>query len=251
MHEHRYQLIAQQSAQRRPRRLWSRAAVGTLLVALAAGIVWAGLNGPALLSDTQVAARPATLAAAPALRDQSAFSLFDDQEMLADLYAQVAPSVVNIQVTSRANAADLPDFSIPSDEMPFLQSQGSGFIYDNEGHIITNNHVVEDAETVLVVFENGLWADAEVVATDPQADLAVIKVTPPEGMEWRPLPLEEANTLRTGHSVFAIGNPFGLAGTMTTGIVSALRARDPCRRPERHALHAARCDSNRCGNQSG
>ncbi len=73
-----------------------------------------------------------------------------------------------------------------------------------------------------LIFSNGFWANAEVVATDPQADLAVIKVTPPEGMDWRPLTLADPTTLRVGHSVIAIGNPFGLDGTMTSGIVSAL-----------------------------
>jgi 2-alkenal reductase len=90
------------------------------------------------------------------------------------------------------------------------------------GHIVTNNHVVEDAEEVLVTFSNGFWADADVIATDPQADLAVIKVTPPEGMEWLPLPLADPNTLRVGHTVIAIGNPFGLDGTLTAGVVSAI-----------------------------
>jgi 2-alkenal reductase len=82
--------------------------------------------------------------------------------------------------------------------------------------------VVEDAEEVVVVFHNGFWADADVVATDPQADLAVIQVTPPEGLEWRALPLADPQTLRVGHTVIAVGNPFGLNSTMTTGIVSAL-----------------------------
>ncbi len=68
--------------------------------------------------------------------------------------------------------------------MPLQQGEGSGFIYDNEGHIVTNNHVVEGAQKVIVNFNNGMWARAEVVATDPQADLAVIKVTPPEGFDW-------------------------------------------------------------------
>src|SRR5690606_34837670 len=98
----------------------------------------------------------------------------------------------------------------------------SGFIYDNEGHIVTNNHVVEDAQKVIVNFNNGMWARAEVVATDPQADLAVIKVTPPEGMDWQPLNLADNGGVKVGHMVIAIGNPFGLQNTMTTGIVSAL-----------------------------
>ncbi len=82
--------------------------------------------------------------------------------------------------------------------------------------------MVDGADKVVVTFYNGMWADAEVVATDPQADLAVIKVTPPEGFDWKPLPLAEDSSVQVGHLVIAIGNPFGLEGTMTTGIVSAL-----------------------------
>jgi 2-alkenal reductase len=143
------------------------------------------------------------------------------QELLADLYDHVAPSVVNIQVTAtRPNAQAGSPFG-PQGEAP-VQGQGSGWIYDSEGHIVTNNHVVEGATQMTVYFSNGMWADAELVATDPSADLAVIKVTPPEGFEWRPLPIAEANSLRVGFTVAALGSPFGLQETMTTGIVSAL-----------------------------
>ena len=103
-----------------------------------------------------------------------------------------------------------------------MRSEGSGWIYDTEGHIVTNNHVVEGADKVIVVFHNGLWDEAEVVATDPQSDLAVIKVDAPEGMDLQPLPLADPDNLRVGYSVIAIGVPFGLESTMTTGIVSAL-----------------------------
>jgi S1-C subfamily serine protease len=143
------------------------------------------------------------------------------QQLLADLYDQVAPSVVNIQVTAtRSNAEPGLPFG-PRGGVP-VQGQGSGWIYDDEGHIVTNNHVVEGATEVTVYFSNGMWADAEVVATDPSADLAVIRVTPPEGVEWRPLPLAEPNSLRVGFSVIAVGSPFGLQETMTVGVVSAL-----------------------------
>ena len=87
------------------------------------------------------------------------------------------------------------------------QGQGSGFIFDMDGHIVTNNHVVEDAESVVVYFDNGMWADAEVVATDPQADLAVLKVDPPEGVEWKPLPLASPDDLLPGYYVIAVGQP--------------------------------------------
>lgn len=143
------------------------------------------------------------------------------QALLADLYDQIAPSVVNIQVTAtRSGEESMMPFGRQED-MP-VQGQGSGWIYDNEGHIVTNNHVVEGATEMTVYFSNGMWADAELVATDPAADLAVIKVTPPDGVNWQPLPLATANSLRVGFSVVALGSPFGLQETMTAGVVSAL-----------------------------
>lgn len=141
------------------------------------------------------------------------------QGLLADLYEQIAPSVVNIQVTANAeNQGIFPG----QGGSGVVQGQGSGFIFDNEGHIVTNNHVAGDATSMTVYFSNGMWADATLVASDPAADLAVIKVTPPAGMEWRPLPLAQPNSLRVGFSVVALGSPFGLQETMTTGIISAL-----------------------------
>ncbi len=150
------------------------------------------------------------------------------QALLADLYDQVEPSVVNIQVTGtriqeEPGVPSIPGlpFDLPGEQPP-LQGQGSGFIYDNEGHIITNNHVVEGATSMVVYFDNGMWADAELVATDPAADLAVIRVTPPEGVNWQPLPLATADALRVGFTVAAFGSPFGLVESMTVGVISAI-----------------------------
>lgn len=187
---------------------YRRLVSGVMAVALVVGALYAPFAGNASVVN-----------AAP--QQQMGNSLAADQEALANLYSNVSPSIVNIQVTSRMTS--FPGFSLPEDEEgPLQQSVGSGFIYDDLGHIVTNNHVVEDAEEILVSFSNGFWADAEVVAADPQADLAVIKVTPPEGMAWKPLTLAEPNSLRVGHSVIAIGNPFGLGGTLTSGVVSAI-----------------------------
>ena len=200
-----------------PAPLWHKVAaagVATLLLILAA------VYGP-LLMDSGPAMATSTLSA-PTPLQTSDTSLFSDQDALADLYEAVSPSVVNIQVVSESDSSGFFPFSSPESELPQQQSQGSGFIFDNEGHIVTNNHVVEDALEITVVFYNGFWADATVVATDPQADLAVLEVTPPEGFDWRPLPLADPNSVRVGHMVIAIGNPFGLAGTMTRGIVSAV-----------------------------
>jgi 2-alkenal reductase len=149
------------------------------------------------------------------------------QEALADLYAQISPSVVNIKVTVAhpdvAPREQFP-FSLPGmpGELPPARGEGSGWIYDAQGHIVTNNHVVADADDILVTFHDGRWAQAELVAADPQADLAVIKVEPPKGMTLQPLPLAQPDSLRVGYSVLAIGAPFGLEETLTTGIVSAI-----------------------------
>ncbi len=194
--------------------------LGGFAVALVLALV--AVYAPGIWRSDTVTAMPieSTLAQAPQTLQDS--SLVGDSEALADLYASVAPAIVNIRVTSRINSSLFPGFNSGGEDSPLIESQGSGFIYDDLGHIVTNNHVIEDAESVLVNFNNGMWADAEIVAVDPQADLAVIKVTPPAGLDWRILPIDDTDNLRVGHTVVAIGNPFGLAGTMTTGIVSAL-----------------------------
>jgi 2-alkenal reductase len=197
------------------------------IVALAAtgGLVVGAVYAPLLWQSSSVAAQAPAAVTAPVQQLDS--SLDEDQAALASLYEQLSPSVVNIAVESVASASTMPDipgFQLPNDlqqDVP-QRGEGSGFIFDNEGHIVTNNHVVEGATHVVVNFANGFWAEAEVVATDPQADLAVLKVTPPEGMTWTPLALAEDNGVKVGYTVLALGNPFGLENTMTTGIVSAL-----------------------------
>ncbi len=193
-------------------------AIALLVLVLLVGVGFSGLlrgQPPAAVAIAQASsqATPVTVSAV------------GDPEALANLYDQVLPSVVNIQVTKKVSMSEaplpLPGFPFEMPDLP-QRGEGSGFVYDNQGHIVTNNHVVDGADGVVVTFYNGLWAKAEVVATDPQADLAVLKVTPPKGVELRPLSLAKAGTLRVGHTVIAIGNPFGLEGTMTLGIVSAL-----------------------------
>ena len=202
--------------------------------ALAATLILGAMYAPLMWNSTSITAAAANAAPVQLHNAQSLpvdASLLKDQAALSNLYSHVSNSVVNIQVVTTGQEVgngQLPQFpqlpSLPNDQLPSQpqQGQGSGWIYDNEGHIITNNHVVENADKVTVVFNNGFWADAEVVARDPQADLAVIKVTPPAGYDWQPLPLAADDSLLVGHSVIALGTPFGYANTMTTGIVSAL-----------------------------
>ncbi len=130
------------------------------------------------------------------------------QNTYEQVYQQVNPSVVNIQVS----AAGLQGAQ---------GGLGSGFVWDEQGHIVTNNHVIEDATQITVTFMNGEEVDARLVGSDPDADLAVIKVDPSE-VELRPVTMADSSQVRVGQIAIAIGNPYGLSGTMTQGIVSAL-----------------------------
>jgi len=125
---------------------------------------------------------------------------------LTKIYEAVADSVVLIQV-----------------QTAFSAGQGSGFVFDKKGRIITNNHVVEDAETngITVIFTDGTSAQAEILGTDPYSDLAVIKVNVSKD-KLNPVDFAKSSNLMVGQRVIALGNPFGLTNTMTSGIVSAL-----------------------------
>jgi len=127
---------------------------------------------------------------------------------LEDVYDQVASGVVSIQVVVEQNGT-------------VGQGAGSGFVLDQEGHILTNNHVVDGATNVSVIFFDGIEARATVVGTDADSDLAVIKVEElPENIN--PLPVGDSDLVDVGEWVIAIGNPFGQQSSMTLGIVSAV-----------------------------
>jgi putative serine protease PepD len=101
------------------------------------------------------------------------------------------------------------------------RAQGSGFVYDRAGHIVTNQHVVAGASSISVSFWNGVELDAELVGTDPSTDLAVLKVEAPAGL-LSPVRLADSSAVDVGDPVLALGSPFGLEGTITSGIVSSL-----------------------------
>lgn len=133
--------------------------------------------------------------------------------LLISIYERVNRAVVNIQVIKPVARQFPQDF--------FQEGEGSGFMIDQEGHIVTNNHVVEGAEDVQVTLYGGIIVGAQVLGTDPHSDLAVIKVDlPPELLH--PVELGDSDALQVGQRAIAIGNPFGLEGTLTTGIISAL-----------------------------
>ncbi len=156
------------------------------------------------------------------------------EEQLVSLYTAANPSVVSIVVRQPlTQTAQIPELQLPDipgmpdlpqtqpGQQPYAYGQGSGFVYDTAGHIVTNNHVAGSAEMIRVIFADGATRDATLVGADPDSDLAVLQVDP-AGLDLRPLALGDSDTLRVGEIVAAIGNPFGLDGTMTMGIVSAL-----------------------------
>jgi S1-C subfamily serine protease len=135
------------------------------------------------------------------------------QSQIIEVYQRTAPAVVNI--TNRGYVYDRFMGTIPQ------EGTGSGFVYDTQGHIITNYHVVENAQQLMVTLADGKTYDAQIVGSDATNDLAVIRL---DGNATLPAPLVlgDSESLQVGQFVLAIGNPFGLEQTLTTGVVSAL-----------------------------
>jgi serine protease Do len=179
---------------------------------------------------------------------------------LSSIYEAVNPSVVNIRVLVNGSSMSLggqdtqpsipglpfnmpglpfgfgqPDQQQPAQpstpdgqqqapdtgQAPVGEALGSGFVWDKEGHIVTNNHVVADASTIEVTFADGTTVPAKLVGADPDSDLAVLKIDT-SAVQVQPIQLADSKQVKVGQLAIAIGNPFGLEGTMTTGIISAL-----------------------------
>lgn len=184
-------------------------AVVLMIGILVGGLVVAPVfNQPALASTSAQTATDTDLVAAY-------------EKTLVNVYHDVLPSVVNIRVTKTLNTADFGG-QLPQDHPEFFnEGGGSGFVWDKQGHIVTNNHVVEDSTKIEVYFADGIWADAQLVAADPDSDLAVIQVNVPAN-ELVPVKVGDSSQLEVGQLAVAIGNPFGQDFTMTSGIVSAV-----------------------------
>ena len=159
-------------------------------------------------------------------------AILDSQDqILTKLYRDRSPAVVTIQVTGKTDGStDGFPFALPTanpqrpneptPDIPDFSAEGSGFLIDGEGHIVTNNHVIEGATNIQVTFTNGSIVAATIVGTDADVDLAVLKVARvPDGVQ--PLPLGDSRTVEVGQRAIAIGNPFGLGTTLTVGVVSA------------------------------
>ena len=134
-------------------------------------------------------------------------TVYQDQAALASIYSSVRDSVVLIQSATSSG-----------------EVQGSGFVYNMEGRmvVVTNNHVVAGTTSLSVTFSNGHGYAATVLGTDAYADLAVVSVTNAQASEFKPVEIVSSSTLRVGDQVIAIGNPYGLVGSLTTGVVSAV-----------------------------
>ena len=180
----------------------------TRIAAVAAAVLFGAGAGAAVVtaldSDQNAPQAGVAEAASPIARSTST---------VGEIYERSAAGVVEITVGS-AGAGSLGGGGA-------TQAQGSGFVYDEQGHIITNQHVVDGAESVSVRFSDGSTHDATVVGSDPSTDLAVLEVDAPASL-LKPLRLGKSSELAVGDGVIAIGSPFGLEQTVTTGIVSAL-----------------------------
>ena len=174
-------------------------ALAALLVALG---VAGGAAGYALLADGSTSTRQVTVSDAQPAASRSTLSV-------PEIYQRANRGVVEISVTSSNGLGEEQ------------QGQGSGFVYDRQGHIVTNQHVVDGAVEISVKFWNGAVYDAQFVGSDRSTDLAVIKVSAPSSL-LHPLTVGDSSKLRVGDGVVAIGSPYGLEETVTSGIVSAL-----------------------------
>ncbi len=163
----------------------------------------------------------------------------DRPDSFADLAERLSPAVVNISTSMVIKGGDGPSLPRFPEGSPFedffkefedrgqsrrTQSLGSGFIIDASGIVVTNNHVIENADKISVILANDEVFEAELVGRDQKTDIAVLKIDPGQS-QLTAVSFGDSDKLRVGDWVMAIGNPFGLGGTVTAGIVSA-RGRD-------------------------
>lgn len=187
--------------------------------------IQASASKPVVLNSAP--AQQATVAPTPTVggpvTSSSNLSLLDAyQGTLENVYSALSPSVVNIQVVINGSASSGQGRNSPfGSSNQASQALGSGFVWDTQGHIVTNNHVIDGATKITVTFSDGTEVPAQVVGADPTSDLAVIKVNVPAS-QLKPVQMADSKEVKVGQVAIAIGNPFGLQGTMTVGIVSAL-----------------------------
>lgn len=155
----------------------------------------------------------ATQVPVPTTATDAGSAVVTEEEQVINVYARVSPAVVFI--TSRVIVRDFFMGLVPQ------EGTGSGFVIDKEGHIITNNHVVENADRIVVTLDDDTSVEAALVGTDPANDVAVVRIDVPAD-KLRPVELGSSADLRVGQTAIAIGNPFRLERTLTTGVISSL-----------------------------
>jgi len=199
--------------------------VRSSIIILFAGLLLAACNlqqnvapPPQATASTPVVDLPVNMSARDPFQQSEPTAVPDDiinaadaeYILLTNIYERVVPSVVNVEVVVRPVNSNFAD-----------SARGSGFIYDTQGHIVTNAHVVSDTVSVSITFNDGYVKAAEIVGVDLFSDLAVLKVDV-DPARLRPVTFGNSESLRVGERAIAIGNPFGLASSMTVGIVSGL-----------------------------
>ena len=203
----------------------------TFLVILSMIILPACSGTAALAKQNSNSLAPAPVqAAAPAANPTVAAPVVAQSGLLAsyestleNIYTQVNPSVVNIQVVDQQSVPNFNNspFFGQQNTPQFSQALGSGFVWDTQGDIVTNNHVIDGATQIQVSFADGTTVPATVVGTDVNSDLAVIKVDV-AASELHPVTMADSSQTKVGQLAIAIGSPFGNQGTMTVGIISAI-----------------------------
>ena len=190
----------------------------TALAVVAAVGAGAGIAAYAVVDSSS---SPAPAASAPLVSgtvQPTALVRSASSSSLVDLYKRTSPGVVDIVVSSNGSTSD-SYFGFPQQSQS-SKAEGTGFVLDAKGDIVTNYHVVNGASSITVKFQNGKSAKATLVGSDSGTDLAVVKVDP-SATTLVPLTLGDSSTVQTGQAVFAIGSPFGLADSLSAGIVSA------------------------------
>jgi S1-C subfamily serine protease len=185
---------------------------------LGGGTALAGAEVMGVLNDS-----PSVINTVEAVQPSAPVAFAEGRRLsVSDIYERSGPGVVQITTTTVRRVDTDPFFNaLGFPQQRRQKALGSGFVIDKAGHIVTNFHVVDDAQTVEVSFSNRDSVKARVVGTDPSTDLAVLEVNVDAGA-LTPLDLGDSDRLRAGDSVVAIGNPFGLERSVTAGIVSAL-----------------------------
>jgi S1-C subfamily serine protease len=186
--------------------------VGGAVAGAIVALIISGGSSTKLITETETVAAAASNAV-PASTTTSSGGMSIDA-----IYKKDSAGVVDITATSTQSGTNYGFFSTPSQQS---EDEGAGVVFNKQGYILTDEHVVSSAQSVTVHFQNGANAKATVVGTDPSTDVAVLKVNVSPS-ELNPIPFANSNTAKVGDPVVAIGSPFGLPETTTAGIVSAV-----------------------------